>query len=168
MRKHWKWVLGILLAGSVLAGCGSQTGGAEPLTRGGEPGVAGDGGTVQGGPDASADAVEPIRAQMTQEPVWDRQDTASYEALQRFSQQLMSVNMDGDNPLLSPVSAYLALGMVGMGARGDTLQEFQNVLGVNMPALSGEVMGRYPQEQEGMILTVANSAWVDQQLEPDE
>ncbi|MCM1119806.1 MAG: serpin family protein [bacterium] len=168
MRKHWKWVLGILLAGSVLAGCGSQTGGAEPLTRGGESGVAGDGGTVQGEPDALADIVEPTRTQMTQEPVWDRQDTASYEALQRFSQQLMSVNMDGDNPLLSPVSAYLALGMVGMGARGDTLQEFQNVLGVNMPALSGEVMRRYPQEQEGMILTVANSAWVDQQLEPDE
>ncbi|MCM1119805.1 MAG: serpin family protein [bacterium] len=168
MRKHWKCFLGILLAGSVLAGCGSQSGGAEPFTRGGEQGVAGDGGTVHSGMDASAGVLEPSRMQMTQEPVWDRQDTASYEALRLFSQQLMLENMEKENPLLSPVSAYLALGMVGMGARGDTLGEFQAVMGVNMPALSGELMERYLQEQEGMTLTVANSVWVDQQFEPDE
>ncbi|MDE5891378.1 MAG: serpin family protein, partial [Acetatifactor sp.] len=72
-----------------------------------------------------------------------------------------------ENPLLSPVSAYLALGMVGMGAEGETLREFQDMLGSNMPAVSQKMMERYPQDQEGMILTIANSAWVDQQLTPN-
>ena len=68
---------------------------------------------------------------------------------------------------MSPVSAYLALGMVGMGARGETGQEFQDLLGGNMPAVSRSLMERYPQEQEGMVLTIANSVWMDQQVTPD-
>ncbi len=75
--------------------------------------------------------------------------------------------MEEVNPLLSPVSAYLALGMVGMGARGETGQEFQDLLGGNMPAVSRSLMERYPQEQEGMVLTIANSVWMDQQVTPD-
>ena len=98
----------------------------------------------------------------------NREDDSSCEVLQAFSQQLMLENMDEENPLLSPVSAYLALGMVGMGAKGETLQEFQDMLGSNMPAVSQKVMERYPQDQEGMILTIANSAWVGQQLMPNE
>lgn len=52
MKGQWAKCLGILLAGSVLAGCGSQPGGAEPLTSGNigmastaqqeQPGMAGD------------------------------------------------------------------------------------------------------------------------------
>lgn len=98
---------------------------------------------------------------------WNREDDGSYEALQQFSQRLMLENMEEVNPLLSPVSAYLALGMVGMGARGETGQEFQDLLGSNMPAVSRSLMERYPQEQEGMVLTIANSVWMDQQVTPD-
>ena len=99
---------------------------------------------------------------------WDRENDGSYEALQHFSQQLMLENMETENPLISPVSAYLALGMVGMGAQGETAREFQDLMGNNMPAVSQKLMERYPREQEGMTLTIANSAWVDQQLSPDE
>ena len=167
MKKHWKGLVGVVLAGSVLAGCGSQPGGAEPLT--GNSGIAGNG-TIQDQPgvlSAAGEEMEPIQIQSEAGRDWEREDDSSYEALQRFSQQLMLENMDSENPLLSPVSAYLALGMVGMGAEGDTLQEFQDIMGINMPAVSQKLMERYPQEQEGMILTIANSAWVDRQLLPD-
>ncbi len=157
IMKRWKGLIGIILAGSVLAGCGSQPDGAEPLMRNSE--IA-DNGTVR-------EDMDIMGMQLEEGKKWEREDDSSYEALQRFSQQLMLENMDGENPLLSPVSAYLAVGMVGMGAEGETLQEFQDVLGSNMPAVSRRVMERYPREQEGMTLTIANSAWVDQQLTPD-
>ena len=69
---------------------------------------------------------------------------------------------------MSPVSAYLALGMVGMGAQGETEEEFRELLGSNMPGVSQRLMERYPREQEGMTLAIANSAWVDRQLALEE
>lgn len=164
MKRQWTKWLGIVLAGSMLVGCGSQPGGAEPLAAG--SGTA-DGENVQGQLGTSGGGMEPQHMQIVDGQSWDREDSGSYEALQRFSQQLMLENMEKENPLLSPVSAYLALGMVGMGAQGETKQEFQDMLGDNMPAVSQKLMERYPQEQEGMVLNIANSAWVDQQLSPD-
>ena len=153
------------MAGSMLAGCGSQPGGAEPLTGNGR--IVESGTTQEQEPSGAAgEGVEPVLLLAEEGQGWKREDDSSCEALQAFSQQLMLENMDKENPLLSPVSAYLALGMVGMGAEGETLREFQDVLGSNMPAVSRRMMERYPQEQEGMILTIANSAWVDQQLTP--
>lgn len=150
----------------MLAGCGRAPGGAESLTGNM---AAEDSRTVleQSEPsDAAGGFMEPVQLLAEEDENWNRENDSSYEALQRFSQQLMLENMDGENPLLSPVSAYLALGMVGMGAEEETLQEFQDILGINMPAVSQKVMERYPQDQEGMILTIANSIWVDQQLTP--
>ena len=167
MKRYWKSLMGVILAGSVLAGCGSQPGGAEPLT--GNIGTAGNG-RMQDQPDqqgVAGEDMEPMQMQLEAGKEWNREDDSSCEALKYFSQQLMLENMDSENPLLSPVSVYLALGMVGMGAEGETLQEFQDMLGINMPAVSQNLMERYPQEQEGMTLTIANSAWVDRQLTPD-
>ena len=200
MKKQWTMWLGIILAGSMLAGCASSPGGAEPLTAdserlnrtetggasgGGEErpsqaGVSGGGeeqpsqaGASGGGEEqpsqagASGSGAEPRQMLAEEEQRWDRENDGGYEALRRFSQQLMLENMEKENPLLSPVSAYLALGMVGMGAQGETAQEFQDLMGNQMPAVSQKLMERYPREQEGMTLTIANSAWVDQQLNPD-
>jgi len=146
---------------------GSGTEGNDAAgSRTAESGTA-DGGAAQGQPGASAGGMEPQNMQAVEGQGWDRENGSSYEALQQFSRQLMLENMEQENPLLSPVSAYLALGMVGMGARGETEREFQNLLGGNMPAVSQKLMERYPREQEGMVLTIANSAWVDQQLNPN-
>ncbi len=159
MKRQWAKCLGIMLAGSVLVGCGSQPGGAEPLTA--------DGGTMHEQRQAADSGTVPQQVQTAEGQGWDREDDSSYEALQQFSQRLMLENMEEVNPLLSPVSAYLAIGMVGMGAQGETEREFQDLLGGNMPAVSQSLMERYPQEQEGMVLTIANSVWADQRLTPE-
>ncbi|MDE5747665.1 MAG: hypothetical protein K2I21_08830, partial [Acetatifactor sp.] len=166
MKRKWGRLLCIMLAGSMLAGCGNRPGGVEPLTADGEV-TQGRQMTVGDGQDQPLDAgdAEPVR--LADNGGWDCEDDSSVEALRNFSWQLMLQNMDRENPILSPVSAYLALGMVGMGAQGETEQEFRDMLGDNMPAVSRKLMERYPQEQEGMVLTIANSAWVDQQLTPD-
>ena len=97
-------------AGSETAGsgtAGSETAGSGTAGSGTAQTQAGDGGT------------EPQQMQTAEGQGWNREDDGSYEALQQFSQRLMLENMEEVNPLLSPVSAYLALGMVGMGARGE-------------------------------------------------
>lgn len=182
MKRKWKrkWgrALGIVAACSLLAGCGSPAGGAaqgEPTGAAQDESVgtvqAVQTGTVQGeltrtALDETAEPEEPV--QTPQSGGWDREDADSVETLQDFSWQLMLRNMEQENPVLSPVSAYLALGMVGMGAQEETEREFQEVLGANMLALSRSLMERYPQEQEGMVLTIANSVWVDEELTPGE
>ncbi|MBO5282601.1 MAG: serpin family protein [Lachnospiraceae bacterium] len=161
MRKYGKRYLGLLLAGSLLMGCGRGPGAVEQLT----PESSVPQSTVEDAGN-TADENGSSERQTEQEPVWDRENGSSYGALQQFSYELMLENMEVSNLVLSPVSAYLALGMIGMGADGETGQEFMEVMGSNMPAVSEILMSRYSQEQEGLELTIANSAWVDQQLTP--
>lgn len=162
--------MGLTLAGSLLMGCGTTQGhsGVEQLLPGNTP-VQSDpsgeevrGSTGESGEVTGTEAGTPIG----QNQDWDRENEDSYEGLQQFCRQLMLENMEQDNPVLSPVSAYFAMGMVGMGAEGETRQEFLDVMGSNMPALSQKLMSSYPREQEGLTLTIANSVWVDEQLTP--
>ncbi len=91
---------------------------------------------------------------------------ASYEPVQNFSYELFKANMEEENPVLSPVSAYLALGMAGTGAKGGTLTEFQKVLGTDLVCMPHSLMSTLPREEEGMKISLANSAWVDDDFEP--
>ena len=47
----------------------------------------------------------------------------SMEPVQNFGYQLLQHNMEEKNPLLSPVSAYVVLCMLGNGAQGVTKEE---------------------------------------------
>ena len=44
--------------------------------------------------------------------------TDSYESVQKFGYDLLAQSIQDENPMLSPVSAYLALSMAGCGADG--------------------------------------------------
>lgn len=92
------------------------------------------------------------------------------EALWQFSHNLLLQNIQEENPVLSPVSAYLALGMAGMGAEGETLQEMQTVMGVEMQEIAEDIMEELAQTHEGIgyDLRVANSAWIRNGLEPNQ
>lgn len=68
----------------------------------------------------------------------------SYESVQNFSHDLFAQCIQNENPVLSPVSAYLALTMAGCGADGTTKEEFYSVLGNDMMALSDDMMNTLP------------------------
>ena len=51
------------------------------------------------------------------------------EKLNQFGLELLMKNSDTQNPVLSPLSAYLALHMVAEGAQENTLTEFEQVMG---------------------------------------
>ena len=91
-------------------------------------------------------------------------DIKSYASIQNFSYELFAQNLVSENPVLSPVSAYLALSMAGFGADGTTRNEFYDLLGEDMMVLSDDMMNRLPKNSENITISLANSAWLDNQL----
>lgn len=93
----------------------------------------------------------------------------SSTAVTDFGCTLFAQNMEGvTNPVLSPVSAYIALTMAGDGANGTTQEEFAAVLGEARVQLSDVLMNRLPSDAENATLTLANSAWIDDELTANE
>jgi len=88
----------------------------------------------------------------------------SYDSVKRFSYEFFAQNTDSVNPALSPVSAYLALSMAGLGAEGATRTEFYNLLGEDMMAMSDHLMNTLPKSSENTVVSLANSAWIDNQF----
>lgn len=90
----------------------------------------------------------------------------SYLPVQEFGFTLFKENMDVLNPVMSPVSAYIALTMAGDGAQGNTHQEFLNVLSPdeNMTALSESMMNILPKKTDYLEVSLSNSAWVDDEF----
>ena len=87
----------------------------------------------------------------------------TYQPVQDFGFALFKNNMNETNPILSPVSAYIALTMAGNGAEGNTRQQIYDVLGKDgsMTVLSDSMMNRLPQKTEQITLELYNSAWID-------
>lgn len=86
----------------------------------------------------------------------------SYQDLQDFSYRLFRENMDSADPVLSPVSAYLALTMAGIGSDKETRAEFDKVLGEDMLILSEDMLNTLPAGSDGLTLMLADSAWIDE------
>jgi len=87
----------------------------------------------------------------------------SYDALNQFSYQFFRENMEEENPVLSPVSAYVALSMVGIGAQSGTKEEFDAVLGdySDITAICDNLMTTLPTSSDNTTVTLANSAWIN-------
>ena len=149
MKKKWivSWLLGSIAA-SMLTGC-SLGSSSEPLTT-------------------KIDDREQIGSGIIAEPVTDE------DAMWTFSYNMLKENLEESNPVLSPMSAYLAMGMVGLGAKGNTLTEFESTMGKGMQSTAGKLMQELPtwlndtREEKKSVLDVANAIWVDQTMHPDE
>ncbi|MFG6368203.1 MAG: serpin family protein [Lachnospiraceae bacterium] len=85
----------------------------------------------------------------------------SYENIQKFGYDLFAQCIDDENPVFSPVSAYLALSMATCGADGTTREELYSVLGNDLLSLSDDMMNRFSVSGDILNLSVANSAWID-------
>ena len=94
-------------------------------------------------------------------------DNSAYRLLNAFGYKLFAENMEEENPVLSPVSAYTALSMAGIGAEGNTKEEFAAVMGDSgkMAELCGDIMNTLPTKSKANIVSLANSAWIDDRLE---
>lgn len=90
-----------------------------------------------------------------------------YRPLCGFSFALLSEALgrtEDKNAVLSPLSAYLCLAMLQNGAAGETLAEFEKLLGFDTGRLNAESLAlvRALSETSGSTaLAIANSAWAD-------
>lgn len=93
------------------------------------------------------------------------QENADMDAkVSDFSYDLLGFHAQDKNPVLSPVSAYLALSMAGCGADGATRDAFDNVLGKDMVKLADDMMHTFPSKSDALKLSIANSAWIDDEF----
>ena len=92
-------------------------------------------------------------------------DIASYEPIHKFSYELIQQNLEEENPVLSPISAYLALALAGNGAREETLEEFRDVLGDDLTIYPYGIMQSLERSEDEMVISLANSIWVDERME---
>ena len=77
--------------------------------------------------------------------------------LQTYANATKEPGSGDANLLISPFSVYFALGMLENGAKGETLSELEDVLGLNpgqMNSFAKEYMNQIPEE-----LKIANSIW---------
>ncbi len=158
-----KRLICVLCLGTIMAGLLSGCNGDGKGHAVGENGQNGGKTVLQGNKQIeSANLTENLDTSMVLDYSID-----TYEPVQNYSYDLFRYNMTGDNPVLSPVSAYLALGMAGTGALGSTLTEFQTILGNDLECMPYHLMTTLPRDEEGMKISLANSAWVDDSFEVD-
>lgn len=98
----------------------------------------------------------------------DKETAGEYSDAQIFSKNLFLEILEEKNPVLSPVSAYLALALAGEGAENETAEEFETVMGKNRGTISGALMKNLSADGENITLRLANSAWVDEDLSVEE
>jgi len=101
----------------------------------------------------------------------------TWTAISNFSQELFlqalaADNVDCENIVISPLSAYYALTMVALGARGTTLDEFAYILGQDPSTLAPELAGLALSLMDvsgSTLLTLAGSVWIrdDFTVHPD-
>lgn len=102
-------------------------------------------------------------------------DTNSYrDSVWAFSSSLFSkvLERDAENPVISPLSAYMALSMAASGAQGETLDEFEMSLGLSLEALGDtnqQIIKNFSNTSGNTTLELGNSMWFDsRQVSPKE
>ena len=108
----------------------------------------------------SAMGGENLMQDITAQVVEGRESDAAFsDAMASFAVKLLNnTHVDGENTMLSPYSALLALAMTANGADGETLKQMELVFGLPMEELNAYLYTG--SQNEGKELTAANSIWM--------
>ncbi len=137
MRRVMAW----LLALCCLAGCGRQQGKEAP-------------------PAPEQTQGSDLTAGVTARPVEGAAVTeAGAQAVTDFGLALFLSCLEGENPLVSPLSVLEALGMTANGAAGDTLTQMEEAFGLDTEALNSFLLAYRQGLGDGASL--ANGIWLN-------
>ena len=136
MKKHLVKIIAMTMCAAMLTGCAAQANGVKNLTDG----------------VGAADMTLPA--------------ASGYTAIGDLGAGLMqhAAAQEGENPVISPLSAYLCLAMLMPGAEGNTRAEFEKILGADweqVSALCADIAAQLAKLEGGTRLDLANSIWAD-------
>lgn len=113
-------------------------------------------------------SAQPVKLTAQDLSQYDPDAPKVHAALSDFALELLqNARQAGDNTLISPLSVSMALAMAANGSDGNTLEEFQQVLGDGLPldsinAAFQDLMTDYTESLDGSTqCSIANSLWVD-------
>lgn len=109
-------------------------------------------------------------AQTIENAGFDSIGFADCRDINRFSYEVFGKAAAGEeeNPVVSPLSAYLALALVAEGAEGETKAEFDALLGNDMLSTRIHQLTESLSKVSGNTkLSIADSVWLDDQFEAD-
>ena len=109
---------------------------------------------------------QPVTLSAAQLAAQEDQAPAVYDALSGFGLSLLRGAREEGNTLVSPLSAALALAMTANGAAGDTLAQFESLLGGGasldaLNAVCSALTDRYEAPGGSTRCAIANSLWTD-------
>ena len=145
MKRRFVKLLTLSLISSILTGCGALARDAGKKSQDAEEKL-------------NKIKAEALTADQETDVTFDV-NIVSYDTVNGFSYELMKHNLEEKNPVLSPMSAYLALSMAGNGARGETLDEFHAMLGNNLNTIPYEIIHSLQKSETDMTISFANSVW---------
>lgn len=92
------------------------------------------------------------------------------QPLLSFSFNLFKENINGKNPVLSPLSAYLALHMLAEGSDHHTKEELEFVLGSleYQNRITAFAKNTLISNSDDLIFSISDSAWIDDDLQVNE
>ncbi|MBP3413212.1 MAG: serpin family protein [Oscillospiraceae bacterium] len=112
-------------------------------------------------------SVELLSAMQAQPVSSQPSDESFCHAVNSFSLSLLQNSyMNGESCLVSPYSVYLALSMAANGAKGETLQQMQQLLGLPVEELNPYMLALQQNRGEGLLS--ANSVWLHEKLPVEE
>ena len=79
-----------------------------------------------------------------------------------FALELLKNTYEGENTVISPLSAYLALAMTANGSAGVTLREFEQVLGAHLDELNDTgklLLDAFNSASNGVTIKSVNGIW---------
>lgn len=135
-RRMISWALLLTVTGALLAGCG------------------------QGYESYAGELTQEIQSTARAEDYGSQQAQAITSFGVGLLQQVYQADTE-ENLLLSPLSAAYALGMTANGAKGQTLEQMEQVLGLPADQLSQALGGYLVQLGQDKQLRLANSLWVN-------
>lgn len=112
-------------------------------------------------------SAQPVKLTTQDLSRYDSDAPKSHAALSDFGLDLLKRARQEESTLVSPLSVSMALAMAANGSAGDTLEEFQQVLGDGLPLEAintafGALMAVYSDGLGGSTqCSIANSLWVD-------
>ena len=81
-----------------------------------------------------------------------------------YNAKLLAECYKGETMMVSPLSLYAALGMLGNGASGETLKEMEQLFGCSVEEASKAVLYLMLRSEEADVVRIADSIWIENDL----